>query len=336
MISISIDHATLILGAKTIFANLNWEIQHDQKIGLVGPNGAGKSSLFKLITGDYACETGGLVHQAKGVTIGYLPQQVEFDPTVHTLSLALEGNPRVAFLERTLAEIELRLGDPEVYGNQTALTRMLDKQDKSLNEFQALGGPGYEQRVRNLLSGLGLHPVDFEKPVGVLSGGQKKLIGLARLILAGPSVLLLDEPDNHLDLPGKAYLEQLIVNYPGAVVLVSHDRYLLDSVVTHIAEIEDGQLVTFTGNYTEFIIAKEERLARAEELYSIQQRNIKRMEVALKRYKQWVLVSDKFASRVHSMETRLDKVKRLIVLHWINAGWVLNSKVGEVPTKCSR
>jgi ATP-binding cassette, subfamily F, member 3 len=311
MISISIDHATLILGAKTIFANLNWEIQHDQKIGLVGPNGAGKSSLFKLITGEYACEAGGLVRQAKGVTTGYLPQLIEFEPTVNALSLAMEGNPRIAYLERMLEEIEQRLGDPEVYGNQIALTKMLEKQEKSLNEFQALGGPGYEQQVRTLLSGLGLHPVDFEKPVGVLSGGQKKLIGLARLILAGPSVLLLDEPDNHLDLPGKAYLEQLIINYPGAVVLVSHDRYLLDSVVTHIAEIEDGQLVTFTGNYTEYIIAKQERLARSEELYSIQQRNIKRMEVALKRYKQWVLVSDKFSSRVHSMETRLDKVKRL-------------------------
>jgi ATP-binding cassette subfamily F protein 3 len=311
MISISIDHATLILGAKTIFANLNWEIQHDQKIGLVGPNGAGKSSLFKLITGEYACEAGGLVRQAKGVTTGYLPQVIEFEPTVHALSLAMEGNPRIVYLERMLEEIEQRLGDPEVYGNQIALTKMLEKQEKSLNEFQALGGPGYEQQVRTLLSGLGLHPVDFEKPVGVLSGGQKKLIGLARLILAGPPVLLLDEPDNHLDLPGKAYLEQLIINYPGAVVLVSHDRYLLDSVVTHIAEIEDGQLVTFTGNYTEYIIAKQERLARSEELYSIQQRNIKRMEVALKRYKQWVLVSDKFSSRVHSMETRLDKVKRL-------------------------
>jgi ATP-binding cassette, subfamily F, member 3 len=311
MISISIDHATLILGAKTIFANLNWEIQHDQKIGLVGPNGAGKSSLFKLITGEYACEAGGLVRQAKGVTTGYLPQLIEFEPTVNALSLAMEGNPRIAYLERMLEEIEQRLGDPEVYGNQIALTKMLEKQEKSLNEFQALGGPGYEQQVRTLLSGLSLHPVDFEKPVGVLSGGQKKLIGLARLILAGPPVLLLDEPDNHLDLPGKAYLEQLIINYPGAVVLVSHDRYLLDSVVTHIAEIEDGQLVTFTGNYTEYIIAKQERLARSEELYSIQQRNIKRMEVALKRYKQWVLVSDKFSSRVHSMETRLDKVKRL-------------------------
>jgi ATP-binding cassette, subfamily F, member 3 len=145
----------------------------------------------------------------------------------------------------------------------------------------------------------------------VLSGGQKKLIGLARLLLTGPDVLLLDEPDNHLDLPGKAYLEKLIQEYPGAVVLVSHDRYILDAVVTHITEIEDGRLTTFAGNYTEYILDKQERMARAEELFQIQQRSIARMEMALKRYLVWVQVSDKFASRVRSMQTRLEKVKQL-------------------------
>jgi ATP-binding cassette subfamily F protein 3 len=129
-------------------------------------------------------------------------------------------------------------------------------------------------------------------------------------LLSRPDVLLLDEPDNHLDLSGKTYLEKLIIDYPGAVVLVSHDRYLLDAVVTHIAELEDGNLTTFPGSYTEYILDKQERLARAEELFQIQQRAIARMEMALKRYRLWVQVSDKFASRVHSMETRLEKLDR--------------------------
>jgi ATP-binding cassette, subfamily F, member 3 len=311
MISISLDHATLILGAKTIFQDLTWEIQHDQKIGLIGPNGAGKSSLFKLIISEYNAEPGGNVVRAKGVTVGYLPQQPEFDPSARAFQLALDGNPRVAELEKTLSDLEARLGNPSVYENEKALGRTLELHAKYLEEYESLGGASYPDRVRNLLLGLGLPEADFDKPIGVLSGGQKKLIGLARLLLTGPDVLLLDEPDNHLDLPGKAYLEKLIQEYPGAVVLVSHDRYILDAVVTHITEIEDGHLTTFSGNYTEYILDKQERMARAEELFQIQQRSIARMEMALKRYLVWVQVSDKFASRVRSMQTRLEKVKQL-------------------------
>ncbi len=311
MISISLANATLILGAKTIFNNLTWEIQHEQKIGLVGPNGAGKSSLFKLITGEYASEPGGTVSRAKGVTVGYLPQQPEFDPSALAFQLALDGNPRVAELEKALADIEARLGYPSIYEDEKALTRILELHEKSLTEYESLGGASYPEQVRNLLSGLGLLETDLNKPVGVLSGGQKKLIGLVRLLLVQPDVLLLDEPDNHLDLPGKAYLEKLIRDYPGAVVLVSHDRYILDAVVTHITEIEDGYLTTFSGNYTEYILEKQDRLARADELYQIQQRSIVRMEMAIKRYQQWVQVSDKFASRVHAMEARLARVDRM-------------------------
>jgi ATP-binding cassette subfamily F protein 3 len=311
MISISLDHATLSLGAKTIFSNLTWEIQHDQKIGLIGPNGAGKSSLFKLIVGEYSPEPGGNVVRAKNVTVGYLSQQPEFDPALIAFQLALDGNPRVAELENTLTDLETLLGNRSVYEDENALTRTLELHEKAVYEYESLCGSSYPERVRTLLLGLGLPEADFEKPIGVLSGGQKKLIGIARLLLTSHDVLLLDEPDNHLDLPGKTYLEKLIRDYPGAVVLVSHDRYILDAVVTHIAEIEDGRLTTFPGNYTEYILDKQERLARAEELFQIQQRAITRMEMALKRYQIWVQVSDKFASRVHSMETRLEKIKRI-------------------------
>jgi len=311
MISITVSNATLILGAHAIFRDLNWEVQHDQKIGLIGPNGAGKSSLFKLIAGEYSPEKGGAVIKAKGVTIGYLPQHPEFDLERTALALALEGNPRLAEIESELQRIENKLGNPEVYNNTKSLERTLDTQHKLLEEYEALGGINYEARVRELLYGLGLPMSDFEKPIRALSGGQKKLIGLARLMLARPSVLLLDEPDNHLDMPGKAYLEELILNYPGAVVIISHDRYLLDACVTHIAEIEDGKITTFTGNYTDYIIDKEERLARQEELFQIQQREIGRLEMALKRYKQWVVFNDKFATRIHNMEARIERIEKI-------------------------
>ncbi|HET9591076.1 MAG TPA: ABC-F family ATP-binding cassette domain-containing protein [Anaerolineales bacterium] len=311
MISITVSNATLILGSHTIFHDLYWEIQHDQKIGLIGPNGAGKSSLFKLITGEHSPEKGGAVIQAKGVTVGYLPQHPEFEPERTALALALEGNPRVAKIEEQLDQIESKLGDPEVYNNARTLERALDTQHKLLEEYESLGGMNYASRVRELLRGLGLPESDYEKPIGALSGGQKKLIGLARLMLSRPSVLLLDEPDNHLDMPGKAYLEKLIIDYPGAVVIISHDRYILDAIATHIAEIEDGRITTFNGNYTEYIIDKEERLARQEDLYQIQQREISRLEMALKRYKQWVQINDKFASRMHAMEARIERIEKI-------------------------
>lgn len=311
MISITVSNASLILGAHTIFRELIWEIQHDQKIGLIGPNGAGKSSLFKLITGEHSPEKGGAVIRAKGVTIGYLPQQPEFDPERTAISLALEGNPRVAEIDRELKRVEKKLGDPEVYSDPKKLERTLDSQHKLLEEYSSLGGLNYDSRVRELLRGLGLPESDFEKPVRMLSGGQKKLIGLAQLLLLHPSVLLLDEPDNHLDMPGKAYLEKLISDYDGAVVIISHDRYILDAVATHIAEIEDGKITTFIGNYTEYIIDKEERLARQEELYQIQQREIGRLEMALKRYKIWTQFNDKFASRMHAMEARIERIEKI-------------------------
>lgn len=311
MISITISNATLIIGAHTIFRDLNWEIQHDQKIGLIGLNGAGKSSLFKLIMGEHASEKGGTVVRAKGVTVGYLPQHPEFELSAVAFALVLEGNPRVAEVEAELQWVEAKLGDPEVYSNPKTLERTLDAQHRLIEEYESLGGLNYESRVRELLRGLGLPDSDFEKPVRALSGGQKKLIGLARLLLANPSVLLLDEPDNHLDMPGKAYLEKLINEYPGAVVIISHDRYILDAVATHIAEIEDGKIITFTGNYTEYIVDKEERLARQDELYQIQQREISRLEMALKRYKQWVQINDKFASRLHAMEARIARIEHI-------------------------
>ncbi|MCG2785700.1 MAG: ATP-binding cassette domain-containing protein [Anaerolineae bacterium] len=313
MIQISISNATLILGAKAIFRKLNWEIQHDQRIGLIGPNGAGKSSLLKLLTGEYEPEPGGGVIRVRGVSVGYLPQQPELDMSQTALSSALEGNPRLAQILAELETVESRLGLPAVYENPHTLERTLAIHEKLLEEYAALGGDGYPARVRQLLLGLGLPEGDLEKPLSVLSGGQKKLVGLARLLLLGPSVLLLDEPDNHLDLPGKTYLEKLIREYPGVVVIVSHDRYLLDAVVTHIAEIEDGKISTFTGDYSSYMLDKEERLARLEELFHVQQREIGRIEASIKRLALWGRIYDneKFAARAKAMQNRLDKMDKM-------------------------
>jgi ATP-binding cassette, subfamily F, member 3 len=313
MISISFSNVTLILGATPIFRNFSWEIQHDQKIGLVGPNGAGKSSLFKLIVGEYEAEPGGSLVRARGVSVGYLEQDPAFEAGQSAFEAALNGNPRYREVVAALDEVEEQIGAPEVYGDARVLTEALDLQQRLLDEYLEMGGENYPGRVRETLLGLGLPPADFDKPLEVLSGGQKKLVGLARLLLSRPSVLLLDEPDNHLDLDGKAFLERLIVGYPGSVVIVSHDRYLLDAVVTHIAELEDGVLTTFSGDYSSYIMDKQHRLARQEELFRVQQREIDRLQTAIKRYAIWAKQYDneKFAIRARAIQNRLDKMDKI-------------------------
>ena len=189
----------------------------------------------------------------------------------------------------------------------------MEKQQTLLAEYQSYGGDQYPVKVREVLRGLGLKQGEEDKPIANLSGGQKKLVGLARLLLSMPDVLLLDEPDNHLDLAGKQYLERFIQNYPGAVVIISHDRYLLDAVVTHIAELEDGRLTTFGGDYSSFIMDKQQRLARQNELYHVQQRQITRIEAAIKRYAIWAKTydSEKFAKRAKAIQNRLDHMDKL-------------------------
>jgi len=340
MIQIQLSSVTLILGAKRIFENLNWEIQRGQKIGLIGPNGAGKSSLFKLITDEYSAELGGAITRARQIRTGYLPQQPELDLSLTAFEAALDGNPRVAEVHTELEQVEASLGDPQVYGDKRKLQKAIDRQQHLLDEYQSYGGDSYPERARNLLVGLGMAEADLDKPLSVLSGGQKKLVGLARLLLVRPDVLLLDEPDNHLDLPGKIFLEKLIREYEGTVVIVSHDRYLLDAVVTHIAELEDGRLTTFAGDYSSYVMDKEVRIARQEQMFRAQQKEIGRLEAAIKRYAIWGKVYDNedFATKAKSMQKRLDKMEKIekpvtdrrrIDLGQLN-GWRGSNKVLEL------
>ncbi|MDD2921389.1 MAG: ABC-F family ATP-binding cassette domain-containing protein [Anaerolineales bacterium] len=313
MVQIQLANIALVLGAKRIFENLNWEIQRGQKIGFIGANGAGKSSLFKMIEGEYSPEMGGIVARARGITTGYLTQHPEFDLTFTALETALAGNPRANEIRAELERVENSLGDEEIYSDEKKLQRALELQHKLLEEYNALGGDGYPARVRELLLGLGLASSELNKTLSVLSGGQKKLVGLARLLILRPDILLLDEPDNHLDLPGKLYLEKLIREYEGTVVIISHDRYLLDACVTHIAELEDGKLNLFEGDYASYIADKEMRLARQEELFRAQQHEITRMQIAIKRFAIWGKIYDneKFAAKAKTMQKRLDKMDKI-------------------------
>ncbi len=303
--------ATVYFGAQEIFRDLSWEIYHDARIGLVGPNGAGKSSILKLLVGEMDTSAG-LAQITRGVRVGYLPQEVHFGLERTLLDEALDASPTLAALEHEMQSLETQMGDPQIYGDEKKLTRVMEKHARVVAEFEEKGGLNFDNRARATLRGLGFEDADFALPLSALSGGQKKLVGLAKLLIEQPELLLLDEPDNHLDLRGKEFLEKLIADYPGAVVIVSHDRYLLDIVAEEIAELEDGKITLYVGNYSEYQFEKRQKLLRQQQMFQIQQRDIQRLEFSIRRLLGWGAgQNEKFVRRAKSMQKRLDKMDKI-------------------------
>jgi ATP-binding cassette subfamily F protein 3 len=344
MIAVNLDHIAVNLAGREIFAEsgIDWEIHDNRCVGLVGPNGSGKSTLLKIIA-DQMEPDAGHVFRAKDLTIGYLPQDVTFEQEWTVWEETLTASSRIVQLEEKLAHVEARLGEPSVYGSEKALERVLDAQARLLHEYELAGGLDYESRVRQALDSLGLSEDVQGLPTTALSGGQKKLVGLAKLLVTRPVLLLLDEPDNHLDLEAKAALERLLANYEGAVVIVSHDRYLLDAVVDEVADLEDGRIHVYAGSYSEYAYEKRAGLLRQQQLYSIQQREIKRIETAAKRLLVWGRQYDnpKLIRRGKAMLTRIDKIERIErpVLERRKMGLELNgwrgsNKVLEINRLC--
>jgi len=306
-----LDKVSHHYGAQTIVENISWEIYHDARIGLIGPNAAGKSTLLRMLARELEPDAG-TIHIARSVRVGFLPQEVRFDLDRTLLEEARTASPTLASLETEIDRIAVQMAEPGVYGDYAKLGRLTARQEMLLGEFQAKGGLNFEGRVRSTLRGLGFSESDFSLPLGALSGGQKKLVGLAKLLLEQPNLLLLDEPDNHLDLQGKLFLEGLISDYPGAVVIVSHDRYLLDIVAEDIVELDGGRLVFYSGNYSEYAFEKRQKLLSHERQYKIQQHEIRRMEFAIRRLLGWAAgQNEKLVKRGRSMQKRLDKIDRV-------------------------
>ena len=319
MIVVNLDNIVHSYGNQTVLNGLSWEIQAGQKIGLVGPNGAGKSTLLRIVAGEIRPDDG-FVYRDKETHIGYLAQEPELDPKCTVWQEVMCASKDLVRVEADLQRLEARMADPEVFGNEAALERVLAAHARAQAEFEELDGYRYENRAREALRTLGLAPEDFSLPVSALSGGQKKLVGLAKLLAVGAgslgaerSLLLLDEPDNHLDLSGKLYLEQFIATFPGTVAIVSHDRYLLDRMVTHIAEVEDHRLTIYQGDYSSYAVEKQLRLLRQQQRYEAQQKEIARIEAAIARFEHWasLVVDERHARQARSRRKMLERMDRI-------------------------
>ena len=311
MIKLRLDKVTFTYPSQPVLQEVSCEIQ-EGCYGVIGPNGSGKTTLLKLVLGELQPD-GGLILRDKDCTVAYMAQDVDLPPDATAMAVVRQGADRVLSMEEKLADLERKFADPAYYDNEKRLARLIDQQEQTLEAYNNLGGPGLEGRIRALLGSIGFSDNEMTLQVKHLSGGQKKLLGLARIIISRPDILLLDEPDNHLDFQGKALLQNLIESFPGSVVIVSHDRYFLDMVADEILEVEFGKVTQFKGNYSEYMFEKRLRLERQAVLFQVQQKEITRLEQAAKRLLMWGKVYDnpKFSNRGKNILNRIDRIERI-------------------------
>ncbi len=311
-ILVTLKQITYQHGGLPVLSGVDWEIQAEQKIGLVGPNGAGKSTLLRLIAGELQPDSGQLT-RIRGLRVGYLAQEPRLT-SEHTIwQEVLGADPRIHRLQTRLRALEAQMADPAAADDPQAFDRLLDAHARAQAAFEAADGYRYESRVAQALQTVGLDAAVWEQSVAALSGGQRKLVGLARLLVTQPDLLLLDEPDNHLDLAGKARLETFIRDYPGTVVIVSHDRYLLDEVVTQIAEVERGRVTCYLGNYTAYSTARQLKRLRQQQQYAAQQKEIARIEAAIERFQHWahLVVDERHIRQARSRQKMLERMDKI-------------------------
>ena len=289
-------------GEEVIVADGSFHIEDNEKAALVGPNGAGKSTLLKIIVGKLPSD-GGDVILTKGKSLGYLAQHQEMMSGNSIYEEVRLAKADIIAMEKQIRTIELEL--KHLSGD--ALDSRLETYNRLMAAFERANGYAYESEITGVLKGLGFMESDFKKPVDTLSGGQKTRVSLGKLLLTRPDILLLDEPTNHLDLNSIAWLETYLLNYPGAVLIVSHDRYFLNRVVTKVLEIEQGKLMTYLGNYSEYAQKKEQiRDAQLKE-YLNQQQAIKHQEAVIEKLRSFN--REKSIRRAESREKMLEKMK---------------------------
>ena len=289
-------------GEEIIVKDGSFHIEDHEKAALVGPNGAGKSTIFKIIAGELPSD-GGSVILTKGKTMGYLAQHQDMNTDRSIYEEVRTAKADIIAMEQKIRQLELEMKD--LSGD--SLEDHMDSYNRLTAAFERENGYAYESELTGVLKGLGFQEEEFTKPVNTLSGGQKTRVSLGKLLLTKPDILLLDEPTNHLDLNSITWLETYILNYPGAVLIVSHDRYFLNRIVTKVIEIENGELMTYSGNYTDYSQKKQQiREARIKE-YLKQQPEIKHQEAVIEKLRSFN--REKSIKRAESREKMLEKIK---------------------------
>ncbi len=298
---IALQNISFHFGSRTILEDANWQIGTGERIGLVGSNGVGKSTLLRLITREYTPDAG-TINKPKDVTIGFFNQDLlSFSTDNSILSVAMTAFERAHEIEndmqRIIKELESNPEDAD----------LLDEYSHALHDFEVAGGYEMEHRSAEVLEGLGFSTEDLQRPYNQFSGGWRMRVLLAKMMLQAPDLLLLDEPTNHLDLPSIEWLERYLISYPGSVVIVSHDRYFLDRMVTKIVEVWQQDLHQYSGNYSFYQKEKAERMELQQRAFENQQDYIRQQERFIERFK----AKASKAAQAQSAMKKLDKLERI-------------------------
>jgi ATP-binding cassette, subfamily F, member 3 len=322
---LGLQNLTFEFGARTIVEDATWHIQPGERIGLIGYNGTGKSTLLKVLTGQYS-PAKGTVEKGRETTIGFLNQDLlGFETDESILEVAMGAFERVKAIEK---EMELVGAELEKTGDD----KLAEKYSDLLHEMDVLDGYSIHHRTESILQGLGFANEDLHKKYEMFSGGWRMRVLLSKMILMNPDVLLLDEPTNHLDLPSIEWLEKYLSNYPGAVVIVSHDRFFLDRMVNKIVELYQRELHFYTGNYSYYMEEKDIRIDMQKKAFDNQQDYIRQQERFVERFK----AKASKAAAAQSIVKRLDKIERIedvnIERPNMKINFVLNKTPGKVVT----
>lgn len=305
----TIQQVSKMLGGNTIFENFTLDIKTGDKLGVVGRNGSGKTTLFKLIAAVEQPDAG-RIHFKKGTKIGYLSQIPSFEQPMTGYEVLRSAFHELRSIQKQLSEMELQLSNPDT----ADMDRLLHQYGQLQDEFVRRDGYAMDSEIEKIINGLQLRSF-VEQEFSQMSGGEQTKIMLGKLLLTQPDLLLLDEPTNHLDLFAVEWLEAYLMDYSGTVVIISHDRYFLDNVVKRIADLEDGELYLYFGNYSSFVQQKEERLLREFQDYEEQQKKIKKMKEAIKRLRIWANEANPPNAGLHrqatNMERALERMEKL-------------------------
>jgi len=296
---IQLSELTKSFGDRNLLDHVTWQISDRERVGLCGPNGAGKTTLLKMMAGMEEADSG-TVLKPSGLTVGYLPQ----DGLTHH-GRTVFGEAQLAFgellaMKADMHELEHRLGDPSIPDDEhtAMLTRYADLQDR----FRLREGYSMDLKTATVLQGLGFGTTDFERPTETFSGGWQMRIALAKLLLGEPGLLLLDEPTNHLDLEARNWLEEYLTQYPHAVILVSHDRYFLDAVVTRIADLSLRTLTDYVGTYSQYLVAHEARMDQLRKAKREQDEEVARVKMFIDRFRYKATKAAQVQSRIKMLE----------------------------------